>query len=67
MVYWSFAYRGTPPDPNGGLSARVTELANVVIHFFPWTRWQRTFFIVDSKYHFTPEIVGESGGGYESE
>jgi len=31
------------------------ELANVVLHFFSRTRWDRTFFIVDSKYHYHPE------------
>ena len=65
MVYWSFV--GEPPPPNSPSTERIKELLNVVIHFFPNTRWQRTFFIVDSKYHFTPEIQGEGGGGYESE
>ena len=64
MVYWSF--EGEPPPQGSPLSERIKELVNVVIHFFPNTRWQRTFFIVDSKYHFTPEITGE-GGAYESE
>ena len=65
MVYWSF--KGEPPPPGSPPGARVRELLGVVIHFFDRTRWQRTFFIVDSKYHFTPEIEGKSGGGYESE
>jgi len=65
MVYWSF--RGEPPPPGSPPAERVKELVSVVIHFFDRTRWSRTFFIVDSKYHFTPEIEGESGGGYESE
>jgi signal peptidase I len=65
MVYWSF--KGEPPPPGSPPAARVRELVSVVIHFFDRTRWQRTFFIVDSKYHFTPEIEGDSGGGYESE
>lgn len=64
LVYWSF--KGEPPAPNSPSTERVKELLNVVIHFFSNTRWQRTFFIVDSRYHFTPEIQGESGG-YESE
>ena len=64
MVYWSFV--GEPPPPGSPPGERIKELLNVVIHFFPNTRWQRTFFIVDSKYHFTPEITGE-GGAYESE
>jgi signal peptidase I len=53
MVYWSF--RGTPPPPEAPPIERVKELARVVIHFFDQTRWSRMFFIVDSKYHFTPE------------
>ena len=57
MVYWSF--EGEPPPPGSPPGERIKELLNVVIHFFPNTRWQRTFFIVDSKYHFTPEIQGE--------
>ena len=64
IVYWSF--KGEPPPPNSPSTERVKELLNVVVHFFSNTRWQRTFFIVDSKYHFTPEIQGDSGG-YESE
>jgi signal peptidase I len=65
MVYWSF--KGEPPPQGSPPGERIKELLNVVIHFFPNTRWSRTFFIVDSKYHFTPEIQGESGGAYESE
>jgi signal peptidase I len=65
IVYWSF--RGEPPPPGSPPAERIKELLSVVIHFFDHTRWQRTFFIVDSKYHFTPEIQGESGGAYESE
>ncbi len=65
LVYWSF--KGTPPPQDSPGSARVKELVNVVLHFFSNTRWQRTFFIVDSKYHFTPEMQADSGGGYESE
>jgi len=64
MVYWSF--KGEPPPPNSPSTERVKELVNVVIHFFSNTRWQRTFFIVDSRYHFTPDLQGESGS-YESE
>jgi signal peptidase I len=53
MVYWSF--EGEPPPPGSPASARIRELLNVVIRFLPDTRWSRTFFIVDSKYHYTPE------------
>jgi signal peptidase I len=58
MVYWSFA--GEPPPPGSPPIERVKELLGVIIHFFDRTRWQRTFFIVDSKYHFTPQKPGES-------
>ena len=64
MVYWSF--RGEPPPPGSPPAARLKELTSVVIHFFDRTRWQRTFFIVDSKYHFTPEI-SESSSSYDTE
>jgi len=50
MVYWSF--RGEPPPPGSPPSARIRELANVIIRFIPNTRWNRTFLIVDSKYHY---------------
>jgi signal peptidase I len=53
MVYWSF--KATPPPADAPASSRVKELANVVLHFFKWTRWDRTFFIVDSRYHYHPE------------
>src|SRR6266702_3278424 len=55
MVYWSF--RGTPAPPDAPPSARVKELLGVVVHFFTKSRWERTFFIVDSKYHFTPGLT----------
>jgi signal peptidase I len=58
MVYWSFA--AEPPPPGSPPIERVKELLGVIIHFFDRTRWQRTFFIVDSKYHFTPQQPGES-------
>lgn len=61
MVYWSFA--SVPPPPDAPPSARLKELAGVVVHFFTKTRWERTFFIVDSKYHFTPGLLPESDSG----
>ena len=62
MVYWSF--RGNPPPPGSPAMERVRELAGVVLHFFSQTRWDRTFFIVDSKYHYHPEpdTEGASSG-----
>lgn len=54
MVYWSFEL---PPPPQGSPpSARMKELWNVIRHFISKTRWRRMFFIVDSKYHYTPGI-----------
>lgn len=62
MVYWSFA--GEPPPPGSPPIERIKELANVVVRFIPDTRWHRTFFVVDSKDHFTPDPPGHV---YESE
>ena len=59
MVYWSF--EGTPPPPGSGARARARELANVALRFFQDTRWHRTFFIVDSKYHYTPGFTPSYG------
>jgi signal peptidase I len=53
MVYWS--YRGTPSPPDSSPKERAKELLGVVAHFFTKTRWDRTFFIVDSRYHYDPE------------
>jgi signal peptidase I len=52
MVYWS--YEGDPPAPGASINTRIRELANVALTFFTQTRWHRTFYIVDSKYHYTP-------------
>jgi signal peptidase I len=60
MVYWSF--KGNPPPPEAPGIERLKELAGVVGHFFTRTRWQRTFFIVDSRYHFTPEQSDTTSG-----
>ena len=49
LVYWSFkspAARGTRTPE------RINELMGAALHFFAWTRWDRTFLIVDSKYHY---------------
>jgi signal peptidase I len=47
MVYWSFDPRdpGAPPGPvaTDGSLRRFTEMA---LHFFPGTRWERTFRVV---------------------
>ena len=60
MVYWSFD--SNPPPPDAPAIARVKELAGVVIHFFTRTRWERTFFIVDSKYHYSPKRSPDEAG-----
>lgn len=49
IVYWSFD-SGRPYDPSVG--GTVRGLLDVVLHFFTRTRWDRTFFIVDSRYHY---------------
>lgn len=54
MVYWSFAGGGSL---DASLRGRIKELWNVLVRFFPDTRWDRTFFIVDSKYHYTPDTA----------
>jgi len=54
MVYWSWG-RTAPQQADAGTASHVRELLDVVIHFFSGTRWERTFFVVDSKYHFTPQ------------
>ena len=48
IVYWSFR----SPSANAEVpQSRLRELLNVVIRFFPDTRWGRTGYIVDSSYH----------------
>jgi signal peptidase I len=49
VVYWSFDSQATG-DP-ATAAGRFRELFDVAIHFFSNTRWNRTFFIVDSRYH----------------
>lgn len=53
LVYWSF--RGTPPLPGSPVAERFKDLVSVATNFFSNTRWDRTFMIVDSKYHYHPE------------
>lgn len=64
MVYWSFC--GNPPPADAPLAARVKELWFVVAHFFPNTRWDRTFFPVDSRYHYHPDDPSKCGGSSEA-
>jgi signal peptidase I len=56
MVYWSFEADREAPPPGSPLSERVSELWGVARGFKGKTRWNRTFFIVDSKYHYTPGV-----------
>jgi len=52
MVYWSYS---GPPPANATLRELLGEMAGVAIHFWSRTRWDRTFFIVDSSYHYHAE------------
>jgi signal peptidase I len=54
MVYWSFA--GEPVRPGDFPGARLRELGGVARHFFSRTRWERTFFVVDSEYHYKSDL-----------
>ena len=57
MVYWSFEPVVRPVSPGGRLQERARELASVGRHFFTNTRWHRSFYIIDSKYHYTPGVT----------
>lgn len=43
FVYWSVR---PPPDPISGRSAGVRRALDGALHFFPRTRWERTFRVV---------------------
>jgi signal peptidase I len=62
MVYWSF--RGTPPPPDASSGDRIRELLGVAVHFVTRTRWDRTFFIVDSRYHYHAEADADTGAAF---
>jgi len=54
MVYWS--WKRTPQqNPDASTWDKTRELLDVVWHFGSGTRWERTFFIVDSRYHFSTD------------
>jgi signal peptidase I len=53
LVYWSF--RGEPLLPGSPVQEKVKELLGVGLRFVSNTRWDRTFFIIDSKYHYQRE------------
>lgn len=54
MVYWSF--EGDPPPARSSLRTRLAHLLHVVWRFFPDTRWDRTFLVVDRTIHEKPGI-----------
>ena len=54
----AWGYSNPPSPTNSPPIERVKELASVAAHFFSGKRWHRTFFIVDSKYHFHHEDAG---------
>ena len=60
MVYWSFDHNPIPQDAR--FFEQIKQLGIVVLRFPFDTRWRRSFFIVDSKYHYTP---GVSSYGHE--
>ena len=53
IVYWSFDMAPARDDSPG---ERLRELGRVVAYFFPKTRWHRTGFVIDSRYHYTPGV-----------
>ena len=53
IVYWSF---DMAPASGDSLGERLRELGRVVAYFFPKTRWHRTGFVIDSRYHYTPGV-----------
>ena len=61
MVYWSF--EGTPARRKRRPPSASKSWLGVAVHFFTKSRWERTFFIVDSKYHFTPGLTPEGEAG----
>lgn len=54
IVYWSFRAESSTGQPLP-LGERIKELVHVAVNFFRKTRWDRMFFIVDSKYHYDGE------------
>lgn len=60
MVYWSYAEPPLPADAT--LVQRAAEMAGIAAHFLSSTRWDRTFFIVDSEYHYHAERDREIRG-----
>ena len=57
MVYWSFEPVMRPASGTATVRERFAELFSVLRHFFTRTRWRRSFFIIDSRYHYTPGVT----------
>ena len=55
MVYWSFDGASAPAGSHP--RERLRELGDVLVNFIPKTRWHRTFYIIDSSYHYTPGVI----------
>jgi len=60
MVYWSYSESPLPTDAT--LAERVSEMAGIATHFVSSTRWERTFYVVDSQYHYHAERYREIRG-----
>jgi signal peptidase I len=50
IVYWSFGGLSVPAGSPA--RDRFRELGSVLAHFFSKTRWERTFRVIDSGYHY---------------
>ncbi|MES1242490.1 MAG: signal peptidase I [Acidobacteriota bacterium] len=46
MVYWSFDSQGPEPVEWPGFAGKMRQIAQVSLHFFTSTRWERTFRVV---------------------
>ena len=57
MVYWSFEPVMRPLSADATLRERAKELGSVALNFFERTRWRRSLYIIDSKYHYTPGVT----------
>jgi signal peptidase I len=60
MVYWSYSEPPLPADAT--IVQRVSEMAGIAVHLLSSTRWDRTFYIVDSRYHYHAERFRETPG-----
>lgn len=58
VVYWSFDSESRI-DP-ASTAGRFRELVDVTLHFFTRTRWKRTFYVIDSRYHSGRQSLREA-------